>query len=104
MNILTEKDITPETAKFLRSRLRMSQAKFWPPVGAPQSSGSNYESGREIPHAVRILVFCIYVAGLKIDASTPEGTARLFRLARQEIIDSTKVVAKKTKTTVEGAV
>lgn len=103
MNILTEKDITAETAKFLRTRLKLSQAKFWPPVGAPQSSGSNYESGREIPHAVRILVFCNYVAGLKIDASTPEAAAHLFRLAWVVNNNSTKLVAEKQNTTIGEA-
>lgn len=84
MNIQTEQDVTCKAAKQLRYKLKMNQVDFWKAVGVAQSSGSFYEKGRAIPKQVKRLLFSTYVAKLPIDASTPEGAARLFKLAQHE--------------------
>ena len=39
-----------------RRRLNMTQTEFWCPLGATQSGGARYESGRDIPLPVQILI------------------------------------------------
>lgn len=84
MNIKTEQDVTCEAAKKLREELKMNQVDFWAALGVAQSSGCFYENGRKMPKQVKRLLFSTYVANLPIDASTPEGAARLFKLAQHE--------------------
>ena len=40
----------------LRRKLRLNQLEFWTPFQTTQSGGSRYESGREIPNPVQILL------------------------------------------------
>lgn len=42
--------------KTLRHRLGLNQSMFWTPFGVTQSGGSRYESGRNIPEPVQILL------------------------------------------------
>lgn len=44
----------------LRRRLDMTQTEFWSRVGVTQSGGSRYESGRDIPSPVAILLTIAY--------------------------------------------
>ena len=81
MGIKTESDLTGAAAKRLREQAGLSQKAFWEPVGITQSGGCRYENGHPIPKPTRILVFARYVAGLRLDAGTPEGAERLVRLA-----------------------
>lgn len=83
-NIHSEADITGEVARNLRVSLGLPQHKFWKAVGVSQSAGCRFENGRgeEIVPPVRILLFARYVAGLPIDASTPDGVKHLKRLAQ----------------------
>jgi predicted transcriptional regulator len=37
----------------IRQKLDLNQQEFWSKVGVTQSGGSRYESGREMPKAVR---------------------------------------------------
>lgn len=46
----------------LRKARRESQAEFWARFGATQSAGSRYESGRELPNPLKILV-ALWMAG-----------------------------------------
>ena len=39
-----------------RQKLGINQTKFWSRVGVTQSGGSRYESGRNIPRPVQILL------------------------------------------------
>lgn len=88
MKITTEADIDGEAVRFLRSRTKMSQAAFWPTVGAKQPTGANYETGvNVIPQSVRILIFVKYVAGIDLDVSTEAGAAELQRLAMLQEAD-----------------
>lgn len=45
----------------IRLKLGMNQQEFWSKVGVTQSGGSRYESGREMPKAVRELVRLVYI-------------------------------------------
>ncbi|MBX3648749.1 MAG: helix-turn-helix transcriptional regulator [Rhodocyclaceae bacterium] len=47
-------------AKLLRSKLGMSQSEFWSRISVTQSGGSRYESGRDLPKPVRILLHLTY--------------------------------------------
>lgn len=77
MEINTEADINGTAAKALREGRGESQDVFWGRVGISQSGGWRYEKGTPIPKYVRILLFAVYVAGIDIDASTPEGADEL---------------------------
>ena len=48
--------ITSEAALFMRNRRQLNQTEFWRRVGVSQSGGSRYESGRNIPRPVQILL------------------------------------------------
>lgn len=47
-------------AKLLRSKLGMNQSEFWRRISVTQSGGSRYESGRDLPKPVRILLHITY--------------------------------------------
>ena len=42
--------------KAIRQKRGMNQSQFWQPLGVTQSGGSRYESGRNIPKPVRLLL------------------------------------------------
>ena len=50
-------------AKELRQKMRLNQLEFWGPLGVTQSGGSRYESGRDIPKPVRMLLHLAYAPG-----------------------------------------
>lgn len=82
MEIKTEADVDGATSKALRKAAGEPQHIFWDRVGVSQPAGYGYESGRNpIPKHVRLMLFAIYVAGLKLDATTAEGVAAMKRLA-----------------------
>lgn len=47
-------------AKLVRSKLGMNQSEFWSRISVTQSGGSRYESGRDLPKPVRILLHITY--------------------------------------------
>jgi len=47
-------------AKLLRSKLGMNQSEFWSRISVTQSGGSRYESGRNLPKPVRLLLHLAY--------------------------------------------
>ena len=47
-------------AKLLRSKLGMNQSEFWSRISVTQSGGSRYESGRNLPKPVRVLLHLAY--------------------------------------------
>lgn len=49
-----------EQAKALRIKLNMNQTQFWGKLGVNQSGGSRYESERNIPRPVQILLNLAY--------------------------------------------
>ena len=52
--------ITGEAALALRQKTGLNQTKFWQRVGIGQSAGSRYESGRNIPRPVQMLLRIAY--------------------------------------------
>ncbi|MDT8364506.1 MAG: helix-turn-helix domain-containing protein [Nitrosomonas sp.] len=52
--------------KEIRLKLGLNQQEFWSKVGVTQSGGSRYESGREIPKAVRELVRLVHIDGVDL--------------------------------------
>lgn len=81
MHIATEKDISGHVAKQLRIAADLTQKEFWASLGLTQSGGSRYENENSIPKPIRILIFAVYVAGIRIDAETQPGADQLKRLA-----------------------
>ena len=52
--------ITGEAALAMRKKLNVNQSEFWSAVGVGQSAGSRYESGRNIPRPVQMLLRIAY--------------------------------------------
>lgn len=45
----------------IRQRLHMNQEEFWGAIGVTQSGGSRYETGRNMPKAVRELLRLVHI-------------------------------------------
>ena len=84
MKIRGEQDITSEVARKLREDLGLAQWQFWNPIGVDQSAGCKIEAndGHKMRKTTRILLYVRYVAGLHLDASTPEGVKEMARLVK----------------------
>lgn len=50
----------PEELRAFRKKTGLRQELFWERVGVTQSGGSRYESGRNIPEPVQILLTITY--------------------------------------------
>ena len=50
------KTYTGAEVRALRQQLSLNQSEFWAPFQTTQSGGSRYESGREIPAPVQVLL------------------------------------------------
>ena len=59
--------VTGEVALAMRQKAGTNQSRFWSAVGVGQSAGSRYESGRNIPRPVQMLLRIAY--GTKAQAS-----------------------------------
>jgi len=59
--------ITGEAALSMRKKTGLNQSEFWSRVGLGQSAGSRYESGRNIPRPVQMLLRIAY--GTKAQAA-----------------------------------
>ena len=62
-----------------RQKLGINQTKFWSRVGVTQSGGSRYESGRNIPRPVQMLLRIAYgtkaQAAKQMEALRPSAAA-----------------------------
>lgn len=71
--------ITGEAALAMRKKLTINQSEFWSRVGLGQSAGSRYESGRNIPRPVQMLLRLAYgtkaQAAKQLEALRPSGGA-----------------------------
>ena len=71
--------ITGEAALAMRKKLNVNQSEFWSRVGLGQSAGSRYESGRNIPRPVQMLLRIAYgtkaQAAKQVEALRPATTA-----------------------------
>lgn len=54
--------ITGEDALAMRQKAGLNQSRFWSVVGIGQSASSRYESGRNIPRPVQMLLRIAYGA------------------------------------------
>ena len=52
--------ITGEAALAMRQKTGLNQSRFWSVVGLGQPAGSRYESGRNIPRPVQMLLRIAY--------------------------------------------
>lgn len=50
----------------IRRKLGLNQQEFWSAVGVTQSGGSRYESGRNMPKAVRELVRLVHIEQVEL--------------------------------------
>ena len=66
---------TPEIIKDYRRKHQLNQSAFWSRVGVTQSGGSRYESGRNIPLPVQVL--------LQLTYGTPKQSEDLLAWLRQ---------------------
>lgn len=61
----------------LRQKLNLNQTSFWSRVGIGQSGGSRYESGRNIPRPVQLLLRIAYgtkaQAAKQVEALRPDA-------------------------------
>lgn len=62
--------------KAIRKKIGLNQADFWQRFGITQSGGSRYESGREVPEPVQIL--------LNIALERPASSAKVVELLRRQ--------------------
>ena len=71
--------ITSEAALSMRKKTGLNQSRFWQRVGIGQSAGSRYESGRNIPRPVQMLLRIAYgtkaQAAKQVEALRPATTA-----------------------------
>ena len=51
---------TGEAALSLRRKLALTQSEFWSRIKVTQSGGSRFESGRNLPQPVRLLLHFAY--------------------------------------------
>lgn len=49
-----------ESIKAYRRELGLNQTNFWQPIGVTQSGGCRYESGRNIPAPVQLVLHLTY--------------------------------------------
>jgi len=59
---------TGPDAKALRKKLGVNQQQFWSRVSVTQSGGSRYESGRDMPDPVALLLHLAYAPAKQADA------------------------------------
>lgn len=70
------KTYTGAEVRELRRKLHLNQSEFWTPFQTTQSGGSRYESGREIPDTVQVLLNIAFGTDAKA-AAIVEGLRRL---------------------------
>jgi len=60
------KNIDISDAREIRRKLGMNQQTFWSKLGVTQSGGSRYESGRNMPRPVQLLLRLVHVEQIDI--------------------------------------
>ncbi len=68
----------PAAIRDYRRKHHLNQSVFWARVGVTQSGGSRYESGRNIPEAVQLL--------LQLTYGTPKQSEDLLLWLRQRVL------------------
>lgn len=57
-----------QQALALRKKLGLNQSQFWCKLGVTQSGGSRYETGRNMPHPVQLLLHVAYAPEAQAEA------------------------------------
>lgn len=57
----------PKEIRDFRRKHQMNQLEFWKRVGVTQSGGSRYESGRNIPRPVQLLLTLVYGTDMQVE-------------------------------------
>ena len=69
--------VTGEAALAMRQKAGLNQSRFWSAVGVGQSAVSRYESGRNIPRPVQMLLRIAYgtkaQSAKQVDALRPSS-------------------------------
>ena len=69
--------VTGDAALAMRQKAGLNQSRFWSAVGVGQSAGSRYESGRNIPRPVQMLLRIAYgtaaQSAKQVDALRPSS-------------------------------
>ena len=69
--------VTGDAALAMRQKAGLNQSRFWSAVGVGQSAGSRYESGRNIPRPVQMLLRIAYgtkaQSAKQVDALLPSS-------------------------------
>lgn len=106
-SMTTEKDITAEKTRELRTLSGLGQTAFWGAVGVGQSTGCRYESGQtKIPRTVRLLLLATYVSptGTALaDIKAVKATARQVRRDLDKAADSLEAAREALGRVVGGA-
>lgn len=71
---------TSEELRTIRKGLHLNQQEFWQRFGVTQSGGSRYESGRDVPDPVQILINIAF-------RPTPKGNALVEALRNKSRIE-----------------
>lgn len=64
----TEGAVTGDDVREVRRLAGLNQSEFWSRIGVTQSGGSRYESGRNIPKPVRLLLTLAYGSAKESEA------------------------------------
>ena len=84
----------------IRRKLGLNQQQFWSKIGVTQSSGSRYESGRNMPKPVRELLRLVHVEQIDIAKikRDDQEVIEYLRTQEPETFKALKKAAKATKT------
>lgn len=66
------KPLSADEVRALRKKCGLNQSEFWSKLGVTQSGGSRYESGRNIPKPVQLLIKIAYGTDAQAAAAVDE--------------------------------
>ncbi len=81
-----------ENPREIRRNLGLNQQAFWGKIGVTQSGGSRYESGRNMPKAVRELLRLVHVEQVDLAKVNKEdmAIAQLLKAKEPDLYKSLK--------------
>ena len=68
----------------IRKKMGLNQQEFWGQIGVTQSGGSRYESGRNIPKAVRELLRLVHIEKVNLAKISGDDLAIIQLLKTKE--------------------
>ena len=72
-----------ENPREIRKKTGLNQVEFWSRIGVTQSGGSRYESGRNIPFAVRELLRLVHIEKVNLSHLNEQDMA-IARLLKEK--------------------